>query len=83
MNNEFLIKAGICGIIGFLVLSLHTLLFTPKIIVEDHFVRPVQCVGGPKQRPDIKWTVKHISANKVRFANGQVLYRNAVHLNGC
>ena len=81
--QQYYKQVGIASGAAFLVLTLHTLLFTPTVIVEDHFVRPVQCVGGPKARPDIQWPVQHISANKVRFENGTVLYRNSVHLNGC
>ncbi len=83
LNKQYIQQVLFAGFIGFIVLSLNTMMFTPRVIVEDHFVRPIKCVGGPKARPDIQWPVKYISANKVMFNNGNELYRNAVHLNGC
>ena len=79
-TNQTILTSSVAG---FIVLSLHTIMFTPEIVVTERFVRPIKCVVGPKLRPDIQWEVEHISANKVRFKSGQELYRNAVTLNGC
>lgn len=62
--------------------SAHTIMFTPTVELAQPNYYPETCVGFPKNRPDLEWSVKKLTQDRVVFENGVSIYRDAAVIMG-
>lgn len=64
----------LASVFAFGVLTLNTWVNTPSVEITEAYRLTNECVGHPKHRRDLKWTVNKIGGGKVYFENGTSLH---------